>query len=304
MATGRFGSDDHCDHDPAYSATGCSGGRTRACSAPSTSAAALMPDPQYAAIGVAPVAPCSANRRASAAGASTRPSGPAISVAGRLRALGMWPASRVDGLRLAAVARRGAGVEQHTGAGQLRGGVRVEHRHRPGADNHVALVRPRGLGGGRSAVRDPPRPSAVQDRHPARGKPGPPQQPPGAGRDRAVPVVVGHHHGVGAHPGAPQHGLQPSRVRQRMPPAGPGRIRQLRVEVDEHGARDVCRVVIRPTGRTAQPPPHVEDDDLGLGTGPSVRSAASRSADISGDVGAGTRPSCLHSCAFRAATPG
>ena len=46
---------------------------------------------------------------------------------------------RVDGLRLAAVARRGAGVEQHAGAGQLRRGVRVEHRHGAGSDDDVAL---------------------------------------------------------------------------------------------------------------------------------------------------------------------
>ena len=55
-----------------------------------------------------------------------------------------------------------------------------------------------------------------------------------------------------------------TRLQPRDRAAGAGRPapggRELGVEVDEHGARDVCRVVVGAAGRAAEPPPHVEHD--------------------------------------------
>src|SRR5690606_18646472 len=86
VATGSPGVFDHALQEPGYTVT------SRPALVPaSASCAAVMPDPQYAAIGVLPSAPASSNAAAISAADRKRPSAVSIRPMGRLRAPGMWP---------------------------------------------------------------------------------------------------------------------------------------------------------------------------------------------------------------------
>ena len=86
-ATGRSGSDDHCDHEPGYSAAS-----TPMLASAATWCAAVTPEPQYTATGAPAAARSARNRSVSASAGRNVPSSARFCAVGALTAPGMWPA--------------------------------------------------------------------------------------------------------------------------------------------------------------------------------------------------------------------
>ncbi len=65
------------------------------------------------------------------------------------------------------------------------------------------------------------------------------QQPPGAGGEQPAAGVIDDDRALARDPGAPHGGPEVGVGGQRVTPAWPGRSRQLGIEIDEGGARNV-----------------------------------------------------------------
>src|SRR5262249_2009315 len=205
------------------------------------------------------------------------------SVPGEVRCVGGAPRSgnvaraRVDGLRLAAVALGGAGVEHEVravgprhlvlpddGAGaQPRLAAGGRYRPDPAADRPTSARRDAGAGarprpgaggryrrdrgGERSTLGEPAAEAAVEDGHvvvPVGAK-----HVPEPRRRRPRLVVVGHDLRAGADPLLPHHAAHlllgwPWMTAHRPPAAAPGG-GEVALDVEEDGALDVARVVGR-----------------------------------------------------------
>ena len=174
------------------------------------------------------------------------------------------PGDRIDGFHLTPVALRSPGVQQHALAGYPGRPVRVQQRQmtRPGRER--AGSRGRGRPALDWLVRGQPGlVPAVQDLHLL--VPEIAQQPPGAGRRGRVVLVVGHHVPVIADADTAHGRLERGHVRQRVPPAGAGRGREIAVQVNEMRARQVALAETLVPGRPAEPPAHIQQDRRSAG---------------------------------------
>ena len=108
------------------------------------------------------------------------------------------------------------------------------------------------------------------------------EHPPQARRRAARTIVVGHDRVSGPMPRPPMRAANARRVRQRMAAQLPWRrvVRQVRVQVHEHGPRDVTRRVLLPSPRRcSQVPARIADDE------PPSASRAASSAHLDERIG-------------------
>ena len=184
-------------------------------------------------------------RRVRRPAGTARPA-PTLSTVGALDRARDVAADPVDRLDLAAVALGGPGVQQHPGAGQRGGGVRVEQRQGPRLRGEVARFRTSGAPVSKRTV--PGGESAVQ--HPDVPVPRPAQQPPGA---RRAPSRSRRRRRRPAARRRPPHGASRAGRRRASgsgwrPPAPAGPASSV-VQVDVARAGQVARLVLRPPRR-------------------------------------------------------
>ncbi|GAA1723881.1 hypothetical protein GCM10009680_76970 [Streptomyces yatensis] len=167
-------------------------------------------------------------------------------------------ADRVDGLDLAPVALGRTRVQQHPAPRERRRVVGLQQRQGPGPRDEVALGPGRFIGGQGAADRRPGGQTSVE--HPDGRMSRPAQQPPRARRRPPLSAVVRHYAPVLTYPGPAHRGRERGKIGQGVAAGLSGRGRELGVEIDVDGTRQMPRLVCGAAGRPTELPAHIEQE--------------------------------------------